>query len=37
MKPTHIVGIGASAGGMDPLEQPMHAMPADLGMTFVVI
>ncbi|HIJ87872.1 MAG TPA: GAF domain-containing protein [Desulfuromonadales bacterium] len=36
-KPTHIVGIGASAGGLSALEQFFANMPVDTGMAFVVI
>jgi two-component system CheB/CheR fusion protein len=36
-KPTHIVGIGASAGGLSALEQFFDNMPSDTGMAFVVI
>ncbi len=36
-KPSHIVGIGASAGGLNALEQFFDAMPSDTGMAFVVI
>ena len=32
-----IVGIGASAGGLESLEQFFGAMPADTGMAFVVV
>lgn len=32
-----IVAIGASAGGLDPLEQFFEAMPANSGVAFVVI
>jgi two-component system CheB/CheR fusion protein len=32
-----IVGIGASAGGLDALEQFFHNMPVNSGMAFVVI
>jgi two-component system CheB/CheR fusion protein len=32
-----IVGIGASAGGLEALEQLFDALPADTGMAFVVI
>src|SRR5665647_207947 len=32
-----IVGIGASAGGLEALEQFFQNMPADSGMAFVVI
>ena len=37
LKPSHIVGIGASAGGLSALEQFFDAMPTDTGMAFVVI
>jgi len=37
MKPSHIVGIGASAGGLEALEQFFGSMPSDTGMAFVVI
>ena len=37
IKLTHIVGIGASAGGLSALEQFFDNMPADTGMAFVVI
>ncbi len=33
----HVVAIGASAGGLNALEQFFAAMPADSGMAFVVI
>lgn len=36
-KPHHIVGIGASAGGLEALEKFFLHMPADSGMAFVVI
>ncbi|MEI6206469.1 MAG: chemotaxis protein CheB [Desulfuromonadales bacterium] len=36
-KSTYIVGIGASAGGLNALEQFFDNMPADSGMAFVVI
>lgn len=32
-----IVGLGASAGGLEALEQFFRAMPADSGMGFVVV
>ncbi len=32
-----IVGIGASAGGLEALEQFFESMPKDSGMAFVVI
>ncbi len=35
--PSHIVGIGASAGGLSALEQFFDNMPPDTGMAFVVI
>jgi two-component system CheB/CheR fusion protein len=37
LRPTHIVGIGASAGGLEALEKFFRAMPVDSGMAFVVI
>lgn len=33
----HIVGVGASAGGLEALESLFRAVPADTGMAFVVI
>lgn len=33
----HIVGIGASAGGLQPLEDFFDAIPDDSGMAFVVV
>jgi two-component system CheB/CheR fusion protein len=35
--PTHLVGIGASAGGLEALEAFFNALPADTGMAFVVV
>jgi two-component system CheB/CheR fusion protein len=35
--PLHIVGVGASAGGLEALEQLFEAMPEDTGMAFVVV
>jgi two-component system CheB/CheR fusion protein len=35
--PSHVVGIGASAGGLEALERFFHALPEDTGMAFVVI
>ncbi|MCG8525954.1 MAG: PAS domain-containing protein [Opitutales bacterium] len=35
--PTHIVGIGASAGGLQPLESMFDKVPVDTGMAFVII
>ncbi len=36
-RPSHVVGIGASAGGLNALEQFFDRMPAESGMCFVVI
>jgi two-component system CheB/CheR fusion protein len=33
----HIVGIGASAGGLEAFEQFFHHVPADIGMAFVLV
>ncbi|MEZ6081497.1 MAG: chemotaxis protein CheB [Pirellulaceae bacterium] len=33
----HIVGLSASAGGLEPLEEFFDAMPPDTGMAFVVV
>ena len=35
--PSFIVGIGASAGGLEALERFLKAMPNDSGMAFVII
>jgi two-component system CheB/CheR fusion protein len=35
--PSHIVGIGASAGGLEALERFFERMPAGTGLAFVVI
>ncbi len=35
--PTFVVGIGASAGGLESLEKLFQNLPADTGMAFVVI
>jgi len=35
--PHRIVAIGASAGGLEPLEQLFAALPADTGCSFVVV
>jgi two-component system, chemotaxis family, CheB/CheR fusion protein len=32
-----VVGVGASAGGLEALTQLLHAVPADIGMAFVLI
>ncbi|MCG8098830.1 MAG: chemotaxis protein CheR, partial [Candidatus Thiodiazotropha taylori] len=37
VKPTHIVGIGASAGGLEAIEAFFKVMPPDSGVSFVVI
>jgi two-component system, chemotaxis family, CheB/CheR fusion protein len=37
MSTSRIVGIGASAGGLESLEKLFAAMPPDTGMTFVVV
>ncbi|RMF41281.1 MAG: response regulator [Planctomycetota bacterium] len=36
-KDLYVVGIGASAGGLEALEKMFHEMPMDTGMAFVVI
>lgn len=36
-QPIHVVGIGASAGGLEALESFFDSTPADTGMAFVVI
>ena len=36
-KPTHVVGIGASAGGLEALEKLFSDMPLELGFAFVVV
>ena len=33
----HVVGIGASAGGLEPLERLFSRLPPDTGMAFVVV
>lgn len=35
--PTHIVGIGASAGGLEAIEDFFKNMPGDTGLAFIVI
>lgn len=37
LDPTHVVGIGASAGGLEALRVFFSVMPVDSGMAFVVI
>jgi two-component system CheB/CheR fusion protein len=36
-RPTSVVGIGASAGGLEAFEQLLKAMPNDTGMAFVLV
>lgn len=36
-KPSYIVGIGASAGGLDALEKFFRNMPTNSGMAFVIV
>src|SRR5215475_9649069 len=36
-KPNSIVGVGASAGGLEAFEQLLAALPADTGMAFVLV
>lgn len=36
-EPTHVVGIGASAGGLEALERFFEHAPTDAGMAFVVV
>jgi two-component system, chemotaxis family, CheB/CheR fusion protein len=35
--PSYVVGIGASAGGLESLEKLFQSLPTDTGMSFVVI
>src|SRR4029077_19835469 len=35
--PQRVVGIGASAGGLDALKQLVAAIPVDTGLAFVVL
>ena len=35
--PTHYVGIGASAGGLEALEEFFNTMPNATGMTFIIV
>ena len=37
VKPKLIIGIGASAGGLKPIEEFFRNMPSDTGMAFVVV
>src|SRR4029077_9161162 len=36
-RPTSIVGVGASAGGLEALEQLLAALPNSTGMAFVLV
>ena len=36
-RPTHLVGVGASAGGLEALETLFSEMPSGLGFAFVVV
>jgi two-component system CheB/CheR fusion protein len=35
--PSHVVGIGASAGGLDAIERFFDSLPGDTGMSFVIV
>lgn len=35
--PTHVVGIGASAGGLESLERLLPALAPDTGMAFIIV
>src|SRR5579863_5890636 len=35
--PSHVVGLGASAGGLDAFLELFGALPSDTGMAFVVV
>jgi len=37
LEPIRIVGVGASAGGLESLEKLFASMPGDLGMAFVIV
>ena len=37
VQPTCVVGIGASAGGLEALQQFLTFLPGDTGMAFVII
>jgi two-component system CheB/CheR fusion protein len=37
LRPSFVVGIGASAGGLEALEQLFEKMPARTGMAFIVV
>jgi two-component system CheB/CheR fusion protein len=36
-QPLHVVGIGASAGGLDAFRELLQSLPADSGMAFVIV
>lgn len=36
-KPSHLIGVGASAGGLEALQEFFSGMPLDTGATFVVV
>ena len=36
-RPLSVVGIGASAGGLEAFEQLLRALPADLGLAYVLV
>lgn len=35
--PTHVVGVGASAGGLEAIERLFRSIPVDTGMAFVIV
>ena len=37
LAPTHVVGVGASAGGLDAIERLFKPIPSGTGMAFVVV
>ena len=37
IEPTHVVGIGASAGGLEAIERLFDGIPSDTGMAFVLV
>lgn len=37
IRPSHVIGIGASAGGLESLERFFGAFPYDTGMAVVVL
>jgi len=37
VQPSHVVGVGASAGGLEALERLFKSLPVDTGMAFVVV